>query len=71
MNGFSLIRCDMAHFFKAFDAGFYVVQLLVDELFHGFSAGTTFAGAFCLHRAVDFVVLDQDKQRGQTLCESC
>lgn len=52
----------MAHFFKAFDAGFYVVQLLVDELFHGFSAGTMFAGAFCLHRAVDFVVLDQDKQ---------
>ena len=48
----------MAHFFKAFDAGFYIIQLLMDELFHGFSAGVTFAGTLCLYGVVDFFILN-------------
>ena len=34
----------MAHLLKVSDARLYIIQLLMDELFHGFSAGVTFAG---------------------------
>ena len=39
---------------KAFDAGFYVVNCWWMNC-SGFSAGTMFAGAFCLHRALSIL----------------
>ena len=58
MNGLPLICCDMAHLLKVSDARLYIIQLLMDELFHGFSAGVTFAGTLCLYGVVDFFILN-------------
>ena len=48
----------MAHLLKVSDARLYIIQLLMDELFHGFSAGVMFAGTLCLYRVVDFFILN-------------
>lgn len=58
VNGLPLICCDMAHLLKVSDARLYIIQLLMDELFHGFSAGVTFAGTLCLYGVVDFFILN-------------